>query len=197
MDVPADQLQVNFVPLEHPLGRRISVIGGGGKTTLSHALGRKLSLPFIELDAIHHLPNWVERDAESFRLKVSEALEAAPGGWVVDGSYAGKLEGLVFGKADMIVWVNMPWRVMFWRVLKRSVQRAWDKQLICGENTESWRQMFSRNSLLWYHIKTRKLYPGRLQRILPFVAPGVPVINISSARELNRFYEVQGLVRGR
>jgi adenylate kinase family enzyme len=189
------QLQVNFAPLDQPLGRRISVIGGGGKTTLARAISVKLGLPFVELDALHWLPGWVESDAESFKAKVSAALEAAPDGWVVDGNYGSKMGGFVLGQTDTVVWVNMPWRVMFWRVLRRSFQRAWDKQLICGENRESWRQTLSTNSLWWWHIMHRKQYNTRDQRVLPLVRSGVPVIDIASPRDLNRFYEVQGLVR--
>jgi hypothetical protein len=42
----------------------------------------------------------------------------------------------------------------------------------------------------------RRQYATRDQRVLPLVTPGVPIINIASPSELNRFYEAQGLVRG-
>jgi adenylate kinase family enzyme len=183
------------VPLDHPLGRRLLIAGGGGKSTLAKALSVRTGLPYIELDALHWLPDWVERDAESFKAKVMDAIAAAPDGWIVDGNYYSKLGDLVLAQADIVIWVDMPWRVMFWRTFKRSFQRAWDKRKICGENTESWRRTLSADSLWWYHIRTRRRYNSRGERIGAILPPGAPLVRLSSPAELNRFYAVHGLVR--
>jgi len=45
-----------------------------------------LQAPHIELDAIHWLPGWQERDDDEFR-ELTQAAVAA-GRWVVDGNYA-------------------------------------------------------------------------------------------------------------
>ncbi|MQG76381.1 MAG: hypothetical protein FI703_03510 [SAR202 cluster bacterium] len=39
-----------------PLGRRIAIFGGGGKTSLADALARKLGIRHISLDSIQHGP---------------------------------------------------------------------------------------------------------------------------------------------
>ena len=193
---PAGSVADPRAAIDAPLGRRISVVGGGGKTTLAKALAAKLGLPFIELDALHWKPGWVESSPEELRAKTEAALASAPDGWVVDGQYHGKIGDLVVRQADTVVWVNMPWRVMFWRVFKRSVQRAKDRQKICGENYESWRQtFFSPESLLWWHIKTRGQYKTRGERLRPMLPAGVPLIDLSSPKLLDRFYEAHGLRR--
>ena len=185
----------NLVPLNHPLGDRINVRGGGGKTTLARALAARHRLPFIELDALFWLPNWVEREPEDFRNQTRDALGAATRGWIVDGNYNGLLQGLVLTQADTVVWLDLPWRLIFWRTLIRSIKRAFDKKTICGSNTESWRVLFSRDSLWWLYIKNRKQLIRRGERFLPLVPAGIPVVQIRSARDLSKFWGIHGLTR--
>jgi len=41
-------------------------IGGSGKSTFSRELAERLGVPYLELDAIHHGPNWTETSADEF-----------------------------------------------------------------------------------------------------------------------------------
>ena len=180
------------------LRRKILVAGHGGKTTLARAVADDLDLPYIELDALSFLPNWVSRPTDEFRVLVRKVLEDNPDGWVVDGNYGGDLQGMVAKQADTVIYVNMPWLLMFWRTFRRAVARARDKQLICGENVESWRHTFlSRDSLLCFLIKTRKNFQGpRTERLRGWVPEGAQMIELTGQAALNRFYEERGLVRG-
>ncbi len=50
---------------------RISVVGvsGAGKSTVARMAAARLGVPYIELDAIHHGPDWTEiPDAELRRI---------------------------------------------------------------------------------------------------------------------------------
>ena len=68
--------------------------------------------------------------------------------------YGGNLGSSVLHRADTLIWLQLPWWVIFWRSFKRSICRARDRNLICGENVESWRHtVFSRESLLLWYIK--------------------------------------------
>lgn len=183
---------MNLVGLDHRLGARISIRGGGGKTTLARRLARGRRLSFIELDALLWLPGWRERELDEFRAQVRAALDEATGGWVVDGNYH-RLGDLVLREADTVIWLDLPWRVMFRRILFRSVARAIDKRTVCGANTETWGQFFSRQSLWWYYIAERQKIIRRGERFLPLVPSGVPVIHIRSVAELDRFYEIHDL----
>ena len=42
-------------------------------------------MPYVELDAIIHQPNWVDLPTDDFRACVSEVV--ASEGWVLDGNY--------------------------------------------------------------------------------------------------------------
>jgi adenylate kinase family enzyme len=139
------------------LGRKILVAGQGGKSVLARAVAADLDLPYVELDALSYLPNWVSRPKDEFRELVQKTLEDNPDDWVIVGNYGADLQGMIAEKAETVIYVNMPWSLMFWRIFWRSVARARDRQLICGDNVESWRQtFFSRDSLLWFLIKNRR-----------------------------------------
>ena len=86
-------------------------------------------------------------------------------------------------------------QVLMWRTIKRSGQRAWDRQQICGDNTESWRQFFSIRSLWWFHLRNRAKYNSREARLAELLPSDTPVIRLTTPAELNRFYETQGLAR--
>jgi adenylate kinase family enzyme len=74
---------------------RILVKGssGAGKTTLAAALAEHLGIPHIELDALHHGPNWAEATATELQARLLEVLDDERG-WVVDGNYERKLGSL-------------------------------------------------------------------------------------------------------
>ncbi len=183
------------VPIETSLGRRISVAGGGGKSTLAKAISAKLGLPYIELDALFWKPDWEESSPEELREKVGAAIEAAPDGWVMDGHYWAHLHDMTLKQVDIVVMLDLPWRVMFWRILTRSFRRAWDKQKICGDNVESWRKMFARDALWLYWIVHRRKIINRPARMAELLPQSTPVVHLRSADDLNRFYEAHDLVR--
>jgi adenylate kinase family enzyme len=102
--------------------QRVSLVGvsGAGKTTVGRKLAASLGVPFVELDAIFHQPDWVELPRDDFREQVSAAL-AAPG-WVVDGNYSA-VRDLVWDQADTVVWLDLPRRLVMRRVILRTLRR--------------------------------------------------------------------------
>jgi adenylate kinase family enzyme len=148
--------------------KRINVkgISGSGKTTFALELARRLDLPYVELDALHHGPNWSAPTNEEFRARVLSAMEAAPDGWVIDGNYEGKLGETVLAEADTIVWLDFPFRVKARRLLARTTHRIRNEVELWSGNRETWRNViFGRDALFWWmvrgHFRHRRQWPRR------------------------------------
>jgi adenylate kinase family enzyme len=161
--------------------RRVAIVGasGNGKTTLGRELARRLDVPFVELDALHHGPNWAEPPLEEFRASVAEAT--AGDGWVVDGGYERKLGGIVLDRADTIVWLDLPLPVILGRLLRRTLRRIRTREELWAGNRESWRGAFwGGESLFAWTIKTH--YRRRRE-----VLTGPNVVRLRSPDEVRRF----------
>ena len=53
--------------------KRVAIVAsasGNGKTTLGRELARRLDVPFVEVDALVHGPNWVETPNDELRALV-------------------------------------------------------------------------------------------------------------------------------
>ena len=168
---------------------RIVVVGtsGSGKTTVARELARRFGVPHVELDALHHGPNWLETPAEEFRRRVAAATGVD--GWVVDGNYDSKLGDLVLARADTVVWLDLPLRVALTRVTRRTIRRIHTGQELWSGNRESWRGGFFgwESMFVWTirsHFRQRRLRPARLAR-----HPDLRVVRLRSAREIDRWLE--------
>jgi adenylate kinase family enzyme len=99
--------------------RRILVWGapGTGKSTLARAIGARLGLPVIHLDAEYWRPGWVEPSKEEWLAQV--AVLAARDAWVMDGDYSSSWD-LRLPRAEAVVWLDLPRRLYLPRTLWRS-----------------------------------------------------------------------------
>ena len=131
-------------------------------------LARRLGLTYIELDALHHGPNWSEPTAEEFRARVRHAMDESPDGWVIDGNYDSKLGDLIVDEADTIVWLDLPLSVKWPRVWRRTTHRITNEVVLWNGNRETWRGAFaSRDSIfVWVfrsHVRHRRQWPKRFE----------------------------------
>lgn len=130
-----------------PAMKRIVILGvtGSGKTTFGRKLAERLGIPATDLDDLHWLPGWKERKTEEFFSLAAEA--AGRPEWVIIGNYS-KVRNAVWPHADTFIWLDYPFLLVFWQLLRRCVMRAIDKNPICNGNVESWKQLFSKDSLI-------------------------------------------------
>jgi adenylate kinase family enzyme len=169
------------------LGQRIVVIGttGSGKTTLARRLAQRFECPHVELDALHWEPGWQEAPLDVFRARVSQALTGDR--WVVDGNYS-KVRDLVWSRANTLVWLDYPLRVIMSRLLWRTLCRVVTQEKLWNDNHEEATTLFSRDSIVLWALKTyrrhRRVYPPLFQR--PEYAH-LQVVRLRSVRTTRRW----------
>lgn len=172
--------------------RRVAIKGtsGVGKTTFGAELARRIGVPFIELDALHHGPNWSAPSAEEFQARVCGALASAPDGWVIDGNYDTKLGEIVTSAADTIVWLDFPLWVTFPRLWRRTMRRIRSKEELWGGNRETWRDQFASRETIFFwsvhsHIEHRRTWPARF-------GDDPRLVRLRSVREADHWLAKQG-----
>jgi adenylate kinase family enzyme len=145
---------------------RIAVVGTScsGKTTLARQLADILECRHVELDAIFWGPNWSPMPEPEFRVAVEEAVQSSA--WVVDGNYS-PVRDIVWSRATSVVWLNYPFRLVFWRALRRTVSRVISGETLFSGNRETFRAAFmSRESLLWWIITTHRRRRRKYRELL-------------------------------
>ena len=120
----------------------------------------------IELDGLHHGPNWAEATAEELQARVQDALDDEAG-WVVDGNYHAKLSTLLWDRADLIVWLDLPFSTKLKRLTWRTVRRVLTREVLWNGNRESLKGAFwGRDSLFAWtirmHFRHRGEWPQQL-----------------------------------
>ncbi len=146
---------------------RIAIVGssGAGKSTLANEISDRLGVTLIELDALMHGPNWTPTPTPEFRAKVVAAIaETGDGGWVTPGNYR-SVADIVQRRADTIVWLDLPRRVVMARLSRRSLRRVVTRERVWGGNRETLGNLLSRsperNVVLWawqHHDDYRTVY---------------------------------------
>jgi adenylate kinase family enzyme len=99
--------------------RRILILGssGSGKSTLAAQVGQRLSLPYIPTDALFWTADW--KPVSGADLRPWLARTAARDAWVTDGNFYSQRD-LLWPRADLAIWLDLPRQVSFGRVVRRT-----------------------------------------------------------------------------
>jgi adenylate kinase family enzyme len=102
--------------------RRVHIVGGpgSGKSTIGASLARNLGVRYCDLDdiALSEGANDLRplRDLEARQNAVQQVSGEAS--WVTEGTFLWWTTAL-FERADLVIWLDPPWRVAAVRILKR------------------------------------------------------------------------------
>jgi adenylate kinase family enzyme len=168
--------------------RRVAVFGttGSGKSTLAERLAARHGLRLVELDALFWGPDWQPAPLELFRHRVER--EIRDGDWIVVGNY-GQVRDLVWRQADTLIWLDLPFALVMWRLLRRTLRRVWSREELWGTgNRETFRNAFlSRDSILLWAIKTHRRNRQRFTVECQLLGKDKTVVRLQNKGAVDRF----------
>ncbi|GIE88199.1 adenylate kinase [Actinoplanes regularis] len=153
--------------------RRIVVYGvtGAGKTTLARRISERTGLPWHAVDDLTWEPGWIEVPPAVQRDRITAIC--AGDAWVLDSAYLSWID-VPMGRADLVVALDLPHWLCLARLLRRSVIQAIRRTPTCNGNTESLRDLFTRDSIV---VQQFRSYPRKRRRMRAWPAdPALPPV---------------------
>jgi adenylate kinase family enzyme len=132
----------------------VAGVSGAGKTTLARRIAAITGGQHVEIDALFHGPQWTPRP--EFVTDV-ERFTSQPA-WTTEWQYT-IVRPLLADRADLMVWLDLPfWRVVFPRVVKRTIRRRRHREALWNGNVEPpLRTIFTNpDHIIRWSIRTRR-----------------------------------------
>jgi hypothetical protein len=108
-------------------------------------------VPHVEFDALFWEANWTEAPTDVFRDRVARAT--AGDGWVACGYYS-RSQDVVWPRADTLVWLDPPLRVIARRAIQRTVWRSLRRTDLWGSgNREKLSNLWNKDESLFLWAK--------------------------------------------
>lgn len=148
---------------------RVSVCGttGSGKTTLARQIAELTGGDAIELDELYWRKDWAVAPEDDVHRLVAERTKAPI--WTTDGNYS-RFRKPIDDRATLVIWLDYPLLFVLVRLFRRTMRRSFKRELLWGHSREKfWRQFFSKQSILWWCLKTHGT--NRKRRIAFFNDP--------------------------
>ena len=142
----------------------------------------------VELDSIFHQPGWTPLGDEEFRRRVTALTE--PDRWVVDGNYS-VVTDIVWGRADTVVWFDLPFATVMARTIRRTVRRTMTREELWNGNKEPfsnlWRLNPEKSIIAWSATRHRVYRRRYLEAELDPRWSGLRFVRLCSQREADAF----------
>lgn len=156
---------------------------GSGKTTVAGRVAALLGIPHVEMDSLHHGPQWTPR--EEFLADV-ESFSSGPA-WVTEWQYD-KVRPLLADRADLVVWLDLPRRTVMRQVVVRTLARKIRRQELWNGNIEPPLRTILRDPehIVRWAWRTHPYTPPRIRALLAG-RPTLPVVRLRSRRDVDRW----------
>jgi adenylate kinase family enzyme len=161
----------------------VAGVSGSGKSTLCRRIAARTGIPYTELDGLYHGPGWTPQP--DFAQTV-ERITAEPD-WVTEWQYRAVRE-MLLQRADLLVWLDPPFRATLAQVVRRTVRRRVRRQVLWNGNTEPpLRTLFTdRDHIVRWTIRTRHKYRALLAA-LEWQRDGPVVVRLRSRRAVRKW----------
>jgi hypothetical protein len=107
------------------------VIGcsGSGKSTLAPLVAARLALPYLATDGVYWTADWRPTPPDEVRTWADNATSAEA--WVLDGNFDAERD-LVWARAELAVWLDLPFATTLARVSRRNLGWWIGRQTVWG-----------------------------------------------------------------
>ena len=138
---------------------------GSGKSSFARQLAAALKIPYLEMDRLYWKPNWQEPNDEEFFSILEQALSGDA--WVLDGNYT-RTTHIKWPRTNLVVWIDYSFPLTLYRVIKRSILRAWKKQELWSGtgNRESFTRLFSKDSMVLWTLSHYASNKGKFEELM-------------------------------
>ena len=156
---------------------------GSGKSTLARDISTRAGLPYTEIDALHHGPDWTVRPEF---LADAEVLSCRPH-WVTEYQYA-QARPMLLERCDLVVHLLLPRTLVMGRVVRRTVRRARRREVLWNGNVEPpLRTLFTDpDHIIRWAWRTHGRGPA-LVRDIASGFPHLPIVVLRSPREVEEW----------
>jgi hypothetical protein len=123
----------------------IAAAPGAGKTTLARRLAPLVRADAIELDALAHGPNWSMRP--EFEAEVDAFTRRDR--WITEWQFD-QARPVIAERADTLVWLDLPTRLIMFRLVRRIVASRLSREPLWAGNVEPplWRVLVDPNHMV-------------------------------------------------
>ena len=168
-----------------PNPRRVLVAGvsGVGKSTLASRIAAITGGPHTEIDSLYHGPGWAPR--EEFLLDVDRFT--SEDAWTTEWHYP-SARALLARRADLLVWLDLPFPVTLARVIRRTLRRRFLRGTLWNGNVEPpLRTVFTdRDHIVRWAIATRKKYRTSIPQT-ERENPDLVIVRLRSQKDAERW----------
>ena len=164
--------------------QKVTVFGkpGGGKSTLSRNLSAATGIELFPLDLIEYEQNGERVAKEIYHQRHAELI--ASDAWIIEG--LGTLQSFWdrIDAADTVVYIDLPYRVHYWWVVKRLLKSPFVKPLGWPKGSSVWKGTVAGFK---YLRLSRKFWTLEMFEKIQERAANKDVFRVTSVKELNEF----------
>jgi adenylate kinase family enzyme len=156
---------------------------GSGKSALAKRVSAITGLTLYHMDQLHFLPGWVEKPNDEWLQLIADI--AARDEWIIEGGYTATFP-IRMPRADTIIWLDLPLRVCFPRVLKRLILHY---GRVRGDAAPGCPERLDLDFLNWAWT-FNKVHAAKYRVALATYAPHAHVVRLGSRREAETFIQI-------